>query len=169
MFDSLSLTSKGRNNYIPFRLTDLRESIIRDFPDAFRSEETKIKWRKLLTWFSLRNQVRIALVLNEIWDTYGNMDPDTDDIVPPWKVLSNDDMEAQRLKFFRLFDFVLAKGELDLITDEMIQDALKEQSSDGFMGTGLQVTPVDTDVIDFKCWYRGLEASLLIGELIDSE
>ena len=30
-----------------------------------------------------------------------------------------------------------------------------EQGNDGFMGTGLQVKPVDTDVIDFKLWYRG--------------
>jgi hypothetical protein len=49
----------------------------------------------------------------------------------------------------------MEKGDFDAVTQEFIDRAYAEQGDSGFMGTGLQVKPVDTNVIDFKLWYRG--------------
>eukprot|EP00798_Chlamydomonas_sp_ICE-L_P012418 gene12418-15614_t len=43
-----------------------------------------------------------------------------------------------------------------LPTKEILESAFKAQNGGGgILGTGLQVCPVDTDVIDFHVWYRG--------------
>ena len=46
---------------------------------------------------------------------------------------------------------------MSITLQEFLDQAYAEQgeASGGFMGTGLDVKPVDTDVIDFKLWYRG--------------
>ena len=52
----------------------------------------------------------------------------------------------------------MERGDFDSVTQEFIDRAYAEQQGQGgILGTGLQVKPIDTDVIDFKLWYRGRE------------
>lgn len=145
---------RGLDNYIPFRLADLRESITNDFPNAFRSEDTKVLFAKLIKWLSLRNNIRLALTHDDIYDIYCYLDPDND-VEAPDIGMTPEQKTAYVQNFRKLLLAVLDKGEFDPVTQEMIQASYKQDGADGFMGTGLTVKPVDTTVVDYQAWYRG--------------
>mmetsp|Transcript_37753 Transcript_37753/g.84162 ORF Transcript_37753/g.84162 Transcript_37753/m.84162 type:complete len:687 (+) Transcript_37753:200-2260(+) len=145
----------GLENFIPFRFADLRDQIIADHPDIFSSQDTRIKFHKLCKWLSVRNQVRLSIVFGDADDHYSYMDPDNDEEDPGAGRMTDADKAVCMAKFIQQFVSILDKGDYAAISQEWLDQSYTEQSADGFMGTGMQVKPVNTDIIEFQLWYRG--------------
>ncbi|GAX77669.1 hypothetical protein CEUSTIGMA_g5112.t1 [Chlamydomonas eustigma] len=150
---------RNLDNYIPFRIVDLRDSIIEDFPEAFPTNDTKVKFFSFIKWIQIRNAVKIDLMFQEMKDIYSYLDPDGGTENPGAGRLSENQKEGYFHSFVREFKDVMEIGDFDKISQEFIDEAYAEQpdTSAGFMGTGLEVKQTDTDKIEYHSWYRGKE------------
>lgn len=60
-----------------------------------------------------------------------------------------EEKEAYFTRFIQIFSDVMEKGDFDPISQEFLDRSYEEQSTStgGFLGTGLEVKPIDTNII----------------------
>eukprot|EP01025_Chloroclados_australasicus_P041265 TRINITY_DN4358_c0_g1_i2.p2 TRINITY_DN4358_c0_g1~~TRINITY_DN4358_c0_g1_i2.p2 ORF type:complete len:465 (-),score=70.04 TRINITY_DN4358_c0_g1_i2:583-1977(-) len=141
-------TVDRKENFIPFRLKDLKNRLVATFEDHF-DEESKQQFSKFVERLCIFTRLRLMDEMEAILNAYSWVDPDVDVSLP--KQLAEDEMEKRCVDFIdnKIVPVLEDAGFLDVPGDE-IAEAQNSKNADG-----IEVTPPELHQIYYKMYQRG--------------
>ncbi|KAG1677713.1 hypothetical protein FOA52_001025 [Chlamydomonas sp. UWO 241] len=102
-------------------------------------------------WIQLRNAARLNYIFSDIYELYDQVDPDDDDDPPNVEML-----EGYMFQFRKKWRVLLDRADFEVLSPEFIDKAFSESNttSGGLFGSGLEVQRVDSNIVEYKVYYR---------------
>eukprot|EP01024_Parvocaulis_polyphysoides_P040055 TRINITY_DN36383_c0_g1_i2.p1 TRINITY_DN36383_c0_g1~~TRINITY_DN36383_c0_g1_i2.p1 ORF type:complete len:218 (+),score=31.11 TRINITY_DN36383_c0_g1_i2:144-797(+) len=137
-----------KENFIPFRLQDLRNRLITTFPDQF-TEVNIPQFKHLVHRLTTFTKLRLSDEMEKCVDEYTWVDPDTDIQLP--RDLSEDERELKATDFIdNKIPPILDDAGFLLVSDEDVEES-KARKND----TGVEVVAPPQNYIYYKMYQRG--------------
>eukprot|EP01024_Parvocaulis_polyphysoides_P042644 TRINITY_DN3894_c1_g4_i1.p1 TRINITY_DN3894_c1_g4~~TRINITY_DN3894_c1_g4_i1.p1 ORF type:complete len:546 (+),score=65.63 TRINITY_DN3894_c1_g4_i1:152-1639(+) len=147
LIDSVPTVDR-KENFIPFRLHDLKNRLITSFPELF-DPQTKDQFCEFVDRLTTFTLLRLSADMKDCIQSYTWVDPDTDLQLPV--LLAGDELQLRSRDFIdqKIVGVLQDAGFLEIPRDE-VEDALKNQSA-----SGISVIPPPNHMIYYRMFQRG--------------
>eukprot|EP01026_Neomeris_dumetosa_P066623 TRINITY_DN6463_c0_g2_i3.p1 TRINITY_DN6463_c0_g2~~TRINITY_DN6463_c0_g2_i3.p1 ORF type:complete len:500 (+),score=73.22 TRINITY_DN6463_c0_g2_i3:77-1501(+) len=138
-----------KENFIPFRLEDLKSRLISTYPESFTKKDAESQFKTLINRLSTFTKLRLGESMEEIVNEYTWVDPDSDVTLPV--ELTEDELEHRAESFIdtKIPSVLEDAGFLEVPQEEM------DESKNNKNANGIEVIPPPEHMIYYKMYQRG--------------